>query len=267
MGTQKSFIKLEGTFDDLTFYERKGKQLVRKKGSLNKQRIENDPKFQRTRENMNEFTGAALVSMTLRKSLGSLIKRMGGTTTSARLTGIFRRMSSKGPGKRGRRSFILGANKPLFHGFEFNKERAFDSVFSALYDAPSIDANRSVVTWTVPAFEMETELKLPEGTTHYQFVLATTLLSDHVYDEEFQAYVPVAPELNGSRQVTLGELLPADVTLTEEAVLSTDLGLTEALPDTVVSLSVIGVLFFQETADGEFYPLQGAQSLAIATIA
>ena len=89
MGKQKSFIKLEGTFDDLTFYERQGKQLVRKKGSLDKARILKAPNFKRTRENMQEFGGAARVSKLFRHTLNSLISEQGGSLAASRLTGLY----------------------------------------------------------------------------------------------------------------------------------------------------------------------------------
>lgn len=266
MGRQKSFIKLEGTFDDLTFYERSGKQLVRKKGSLDKDRILKDPNFKRTRENMQEFGGAARVSKFFRHTLNALISEQGGSLAASRLTGLFKRLASKGPGKRGQRDILMAPNTKFFDKFEFNEEREFKEVFKALYPAPEIDANRSVVTWELPAF-LNKELLVPEGTTHYQFFLATTALSDHVYDEETRLYEPLVSEFAERRAVAMGDLVPYEEegSSTPET-LSTDLELTEPMPETVVSISVVGVLFFQES-NGTMYPLHGKQSLRIEKVA
>ncbi|MCB0457643.1 MAG: hypothetical protein KDC91_07865, partial [Flavobacteriaceae bacterium] len=67
MGIQKSFIKMKGTMDDLTFYLRKGRFLVRKKGGVDRERILKDPNYARVRENMSEFTAASKVATTFRK--------------------------------------------------------------------------------------------------------------------------------------------------------------------------------------------------------
>ena len=55
MGKLKSFIKLEGTLDGLTFYKSQDGYMVRTKGGVSKNRIMKDPAFKRTRENLSEF--------------------------------------------------------------------------------------------------------------------------------------------------------------------------------------------------------------------
>lgn len=58
MAQNKSFIKFEGTLDGLTFYQKDGKNFVKTKTQVNKNRLMNDPAYQRTRENMQEFDGS-----------------------------------------------------------------------------------------------------------------------------------------------------------------------------------------------------------------
>ncbi|MFN0729367.1 hypothetical protein [Polaribacter gochangensis] len=55
MAKQKGFIKLKGSLGGLTFYESGGKDIVKTTGGIDKSRIDNDPNFKRTRENMSEF--------------------------------------------------------------------------------------------------------------------------------------------------------------------------------------------------------------------
>ncbi|HAT64297.1 MAG TPA: hypothetical protein DCS66_06805, partial [Flavobacteriaceae bacterium] len=59
MAKNKSFIKLEGTLDGLTFYQKDGESFVKTKGGISRDRILNDQNFKRTRENMQEFSGCA----------------------------------------------------------------------------------------------------------------------------------------------------------------------------------------------------------------
>jgi hypothetical protein len=55
MAKTSGIIKIEGTVEDLTFYKKDGRNFVRRKGGVSKERIENDPNYVRTRENNSEF--------------------------------------------------------------------------------------------------------------------------------------------------------------------------------------------------------------------
>tara|TARA_Y100000815_G_scaffold260792_1_gene272537 strand:+ start:760 stop:1560 length:801 start_codon:yes stop_codon:yes gene_type:complete len=262
MPKQKSIVKFKGTMDDMTFYKKKGKYYVRKKGGNDRERILNDPNFARVRENMSEFSAAAKVAAKFRKSIGTLVKQLGGTTVQARLTRIFRKMINSGAGKSGQRDIQLLPNKLLFSEFQFNEDKNFGSVFTAMVDPPTIDANRSVVSWEVPVFDLENELIMPSGTTHYRFVLATTVLSDHMFNEGSGTYVPTTDAAFVKRDVAYSEYLEATEPLAAAIPLSTDLGLAEALPDTAISLTVVGVLFYKEV-NGTYLSLKSEQALEL----
>jgi hypothetical protein len=55
MARQKGIIKLDGTVGGITFYKSKDGYLAREKGGVSADKIANDPNFQRTRENGEEF--------------------------------------------------------------------------------------------------------------------------------------------------------------------------------------------------------------------
>ncbi len=262
MPKQKSVIKIKGTMDDMTFYKQKGKHYVRKKGGIDRERILTDPNFARVRENMSEFSAAAKVAAKLRKSIGSLVKQLGGTTVQARLTRIFRKMINTGDGKSGQRDIQLMPNKLLFSEFQFNEDKNFGSVFTAMVDPPTIDANRSVVSWEVPVFDLENDLIMPIGTTHYRFVLATTIVSDHEYNEGSETYVATTDPAFVKRAVSYSGYLDAKEELAAPIPLSTDLGFAEALPDTAVSITVVGVLFYKEV-NGTYLSLKSEQALEL----
>ncbi len=266
MPKQESFVKFKGTMDDLTFYKRKGKYMVKKKGGVDRERILNDPKFERVRENMSEFAAASKVATTLRKSLNSLIKQLGGSTVQARLMRLFRKIINTGTGKAGQRDIILSPNKELFTEFQFNEDKRFDSIFTALYDAPTVDADRNVVSWTIPVFDVAHELEMPEGTTHYKFVLATVAVSDHSLNEGSGTYTPITEAAFLKRAVTYSDYLEADTPLAAPVPLSTDLGLTAPLPDTAISITVAGVFFYKEV-NGEYLTLNSEQALQVIAVA
>ena len=55
MAKQTGIIKLKGIIGDISFYKSADGHLARSKGGVDKNRIANDPAFQRTRENGSEF--------------------------------------------------------------------------------------------------------------------------------------------------------------------------------------------------------------------
>ena len=66
MARQKGIIKLDGTIGDITFYKSQDGYLAREKGGVSADRIANDPNFQRTRENGEEFGRAGKAGKMLR---------------------------------------------------------------------------------------------------------------------------------------------------------------------------------------------------------
>ncbi|MAP55282.1 hypothetical protein [Altibacter sp.] len=266
MAKQESFIKFKGTLDDLTFYRLRGKYIVKKKGGVDRERILTDPNFARVRENMSEFTAAAKVATTFRKSLNSLIKQLGGTTVQARLMRIFRKVLNTVAGKAGQRDLVLLPNKELFSEFQFNEAKRFDSIFTALFDVPVVDANRNEVTWTVPVFDPAHELEMPGGTTHYRFVLATVVLSDHRHNELTETYTPRTDAAFIKRAVTYSDYLDAGVAPEAPLPLVTDLGLEAPLPDTAISITVAGVFFYKQV-NGDYLTLQSEQALQVLVVA
>ena len=76
MATNESLIKLKGNIGGLSFYEGDGKNLVKMSNGPEKERIMTDPAYKRTRENMQEFGGAATVGKAFRMCFAEVIKTM-----------------------------------------------------------------------------------------------------------------------------------------------------------------------------------------------
>jgi len=265
MAKQKGFIKLKGSLGGLTFYEQKGQSIVRTTGGISKQRIESDPAFKRTRENMSEFGAAATIGKSLRIGYASIIKTMASDHIVGRIVKIMKRINTIGTGLRGQRSFEFLPNKELLEGFEFNPNTPLDSVFYAPYDAPSLDASRSRITWIVPDFNTANFINAPVGATHFKLVLNTTVLSDYVFNPSLGRYEPVNEtqnEVNGiafSSEIPLGAAVGADTTL------AIDLGFGAALPATVAVISAIGIIFYQEI-NAQFYELATDNAMRIDAV-
>jgi len=73
MAIIKGIVSIEGSYEDMSFYKKDGKNYLRKKGGVSKERIESDPNFVRTRENMKEFGHNISAGKMLRLALGSLV--------------------------------------------------------------------------------------------------------------------------------------------------------------------------------------------------
>ncbi|HPF10052.1 MAG TPA: hypothetical protein PKW08_07160 [Flavobacteriaceae bacterium] len=265
MPKQESFIELKGTMGKVTFYKTEGEYMARRKGGMSRERMFNDPELGRIRENLSEFGGAAFVGKEFRTGLKSLIKSLGDSRVTARVTGVMRKINGAGTGKRGQRSFEMLPNKRYLERLELNRYRSLASVFWPEYGEPTADANRSVLTWVVPDFHTERDLGVPDGATHFQLVLASTVLSDYTYDVQDGGYVPVEREVARKKAIAYSEALPIGGMLGSDLTLSTDLGLTEALPETAALVNLIGVQFFQQV-DGELYLLEGAQALQVVNV-
>ena len=175
------------------------------------------------------------------------------------------RVNSVGPGLRGQRAFEIVPNKVLLEGVELNLKAPLDAMFYAPNKAPTLDANRSIATWTIPDFNTDDFITQPVGASHFKLVLATTVLSDFTFNNELNTYEPVNEdenEVNGvafTAEIPLGGMVGADTSL------SVDLGFAAALPATVGVISAIGIIFYQEI-NTQFYELASDNAMRIEVI-
>ncbi len=265
MATQESIIELKGTIGKMTFFKRDGEYYVRKRGGITRDRILNDPEFSRTRENMSEFGAAAVLTRIFRDKLSPLFKSLGDRKMSSRLTGALRKINTAGVGKRGQRPFHIFPNKRFLEGFECNRNQRFGEVFQVITPDPVTDATRGVATWTVPVFHAGNQLLVPKGATHFQLLLASKVLPDFEYDETDKSFAIVEPDLLNKLAVAYSEHMPVDEAVTQETVLSTDVGLTDVLPDTAGLVNFVGIQFFQEV-HGELLLFQGGQAMQLVNV-
>ncbi len=265
MAKQKSFIKIQGSLGGLTFYQKNGKDIIRTTGGIDKDRIERDPAFKQTRENMKEFGGSATVGKALRMGYGPILKRVSDNTVVPRITGVMKRINSFGSGTRGQRNFEIVNHSGFLENFEFNNSLPLSSIFYAAYELPVVDNNRNTITWVVPDFDTDSFITEGVGATHCQLVLAATVLSDYRFNRAqnlYEAMHPAENETHGiaySREITLGG------TVGEDTTFFIDLGLAKALPRTAGVVIAIGILFYQQI-NTRFYELGGANAMKIVRV-
>lgn len=134
MAKASGVIKIEGTVEDLTFYKKDGKNFVRRKGGVPRERIANDPNFVRTRENNNEFSHSGSSGKILKLAVGSLVFKAKDSKLSSRLLQLMSKIKNlDAVSTRGNRQVAIGLatveGKQLLKGFDFNNNAPLKSVF------------------------------------------------------------------------------------------------------------------------------------------
>ncbi|WP_309612612.1 hypothetical protein [Flavobacterium sp.] len=167
MGKLDGIIKIQGTLDNLTFYKSADGHFVRTKGGVSKNRIKNDPAFQRTRENGTEFGHSASAAKLLRTGVGIMLFHAKDRRLSSRLLGIMAQIKNlDSRSARGERKVALGLTtaegKQLLKGFDFNAQAALNSIF---YPPLVLDTGSGKVT--IADFVPKQQILAPEGATHF----------------------------------------------------------------------------------------------------
>lgn len=159
-------LKIEGTLDNMTFYRTQDGHLVRTKGGVSKDRIQNDPAFERTRENGAEFGASASSGKLLRTSVRNLLMRAKDNRVASRLTQAMTKVKNlDATSPRGERKVSLGLATPegkeVLKGFNFNNRAIMDSI---LFSPFSVDAATGEITLT--NLNPANDIDFPSGATH-----------------------------------------------------------------------------------------------------
>jgi len=190
---------------------------------------------------------------------------MGKSNVVGRIVRIMKRINSVGPGLRGQRVFEFLPNKVLLDGFEFNLEAPLDSIFFAPNSSPSLDANRSIVSWSVPDFDSDSFINAPDGASHFKLVLVSTVLSDFNYNSLLKSYEPINAAENETSGVVFSDAILLSGLVGSSTSLSIDLGFATALLNSVAVISAIGIIFYQEI-NGNLYELATDNAMRIDSV-
>lgn len=239
MAKTSGVIKIEGTVEDLTFYKKDGKNFVRKKGGISKERISSDPNFVRTRENNNEFSHSGSSGKILKLALGSIVFKAKDSKLSSRLLQLMSRIKNHDTvSARGNRQVSVGIGtdegKQLLKGFDFNANAPLKSVFFANYNLDTVTG----VT-TVTDFIPLEQLMYPQGSTHISLQSAVVHLDFATQESE----------------IALSNLVNLPLNLT----MSTSVLTPSSVPEgTGIQLFLLLVSFYQEV-NGVQYSLKNEE--------
>ncbi len=176
MAKATGILKIEGTIEDLTFYKKDGKNFVKRKSAVSKERLQNDPSYVRTRENNNEFKNNANSGKVLRLALNTMVYKAKDNKLSSRMLQLMNEIKKYDDvSVRGQRNVALGIataeGKLALKGFDFNANAPLKSMLFAPY---LLDTGTGIVKFTnlVPGEQVH----FPQGATHFSLQCAYLVL-------------------------------------------------------------------------------------------
>ncbi len=208
MARQNGILKIEGTVGGMTFYKSKDGYLVREKGGVSKERIQNDPAFARTRENGAEFGGAGTSGKVFRDALRLMMQNAADNRVTSRVTQLMSKVqkldATSDRGKRSVAAALTGANaaeaKNLFNGFNFNKSVVLGSV---LYKPFTVDEAAGDIS--IEGLVPTNDIVYPNGASHVQFTAGMALIDFATGNVTLNTSTPASVAIDStSSDITLG---------------------------------------------------------------
>ncbi len=247
MAKFKGIFDIEGTLQGMTFYKSKDGMMVRTKGGVSKDRIMNDPSFERTRENGQEFATCARAAKLFRMSILDKIDLAKDYRTQSRLIRLMHQVKvwdTTSP--RGQRNMTTALEAPearaLFTGFDFNRNSPVGQLFVIPYTLDTA-AGTLAVTGLIPG----RQLKFPPAATEADVQLVATQV-----DFGTEQYV-----MTESARTTFSATgATQDVTWTVSEV-----------PAGTGPLFYLLLIEFYQVLNGERYPLKNRQFNALGILA
>lgn len=246
MARQTGLIKIKGTLDNVNFYKTKDGDLARMKTSVDGTRIANDPAFERTRENNQEFGNAAQAGKLMRDSLRPIALNASDGRITSRLTQIMAQIKNLDPDSvRGQRQVAVGVNVPeglaKLKGIEFNNRSLMSSI---LFKSYSVDTSTGEIT--INGLNPVNDIVIPQGATHLEFVGGFANVNFETAESDLLLSPVQVLEINSTI---------SDITL---------------MPDCVPNGSGIRMyllrLSFYQKVNGELYPLKNGAYNALRVI-
>ena len=246
MARQKGIIKLDGTIGDITFYKSQDGYLAREKGGVSADRIANDPNFQRTRENGEEFGRAGKAGKMLRTSIRGLLQNVADGRMVGRLTQeMVKVLQADVTSVRGKRNVIDGEAE-LLEGFEFNIRSKFGTTLFAPFTAV-IDRVAGTLNVDVASFIPINMVAAPGGSTHFKLMSAGAAVDFE--NETFEV------DTNETAQMPLDSIATAVINLSNSVTANSTNPLFLAL----------GIEFYQEV-NGVKYSLKNGSYNALSLV-
>lgn len=246
MARQNNIFKMKGTIGDATFYKSQDGHLVREKGGIDGDRIKNDPRFQRTRENGFEFGYSGRMGKLIRDAFKTVVNQSADNRLVSRLVrNIMEVVKTDTTSARGSRN-LLNGDIALLQGLEFNANARLSVSFTVPYDV-AVNRAGGEVSITASNFVPDVQVSFPVGATHCKLVGGAATI-------DFAA---------GSYTIASDQGSPIPLTNTE--VPASSLTFNISANTTLPVFVALGVEFYQEV-NNSLYLLRNGGYNAIAIV-
>lgn len=189
-------IKFKGQLDNLVAYYLNGKLIVRRKTSVDKNRINTDKAFKNTRKVNKEFGAASSLSKAFRNSLKAISGVSFHRSTHSFLTAIFHRLIRNGQGVVGQRTFNWNEANIDLAGLMFTKSTPPKNL--AVYNLTTNNGSIAIPNQRI-------SLLTPPHMAELQATYFLIQLPSIAFDEEAQSYKIYQGE-NAPQMSALGSL-------------------------------------------------------------
>lgn len=247
MGRQQSLVQLTGSVGNLTFYKTKDGFLARQKTEgVSRARMNSDPRFARTLENISEFSRVHRASKLLRIALRDVIVKKADRFMTRRLSSRLMEVLKSDPlSDRGAR-LVEGGDLSKLKGFEFNENgKVFAAIFAKF--TASIDRATGVFSLDIPAFSPSKMIVHPLGATHFRIKITATSLN-------FENNDWLASTAEG-QDIAVNSVDPQAIQLTTQLPADQETPLVMAL-----------CIDFFQSVNGKIYPLENGAFNGIAIV-
>lgn len=266
MAKQVGLVRYNGTMGGVRHFKIKGLtgDFAGMKGGPSEEQVKNAPEFQRTRENMSEFSGCAKAGKSIRTALSELIRSMADPQVGGRLTSIMKKINLEdGTEARGQRKIEISTQYQYLFGFNFDRNLSFHNVMTGGYSLTHTVARTSADLETL-AFNPIDALNAPAGATHFRLINAIAVISDFAYNSSTSSYEPVAAGLNEVSNIAYGSYNSLSSAYAGETITSSLIaGIT--LNTDVSVLQVVGIEFSQ-LVNGVYYRFSSGNCMIIDDI-
>ena len=240
-------LQITGKLSGWRVYKIRGldKTIVARKGGPSAEQIKLSPQYEKVRKFQQEFGAASVLSRMVRKSLPEKLVSKCESYVSGKLTARFRLLAEKADGETGKRPISMSKNGYLLQGFEFNSKCPLDTVFRTKFLAKTGSIRGQLILHT-HSYTPTESLYPPEGAEFHKIFAHLIMLSDYIYNEEAQEYVPFHPDFHGQYTTLESDLLPIINISRDPNTTKLSLYDGEVVPTETGLLLIKGIVFYKK---------------------
>jgi hypothetical protein len=262
MAKQTNIFTLKGNLGGVSFYKSKGVDLVRKASGPTKSAIMNHPRFERTRQNLSEFTGIARASASFASAL-SPVKKIAGGEFRTKLSRSLRTILKLSAEPRGRRPVMISQHREVLRNMDVGPE-TLSSLLAVNVHASHNEARNSGIIATLN-FTPADKITLPPKATHFRLVHCLAVVSDTAFNSTTSQYDITDSLVHGLSDVKYSDYFDARSTADLQIVLDAALTGAPVLPDDVTVVQCVGIVF-TELSGTTHYQLHSPTAMKIVDV-